>query len=158
MEDTNYSSRALKTLKSVLEEDGWFPQEIEGQDAFWARYSPKTGMLKCYFQIWVEMQQFIFYAIPTLEVPKDRLIAIAEYITRANSGLRIGNLELDFSNGQIRYKSSISFFNEELTPGLIRNAIEPALEALDIYFPSISNIINEKQTPVDAVTRIEYKI
>lgn len=155
------SLRAFITLKEVLFADGWYPQEIEGDNVFWARYSSEAGMLKCYFQIITELEQFIFRAIPensSFKVPKDRLITVAEYITRANSGLRIGNLELDFSNRQICYKSSINFASEELTPKLIRNVIDPALEAIDTYLPYIPNIIDKTKTPIRAVTAIEYTV
>ena len=62
-------------------------------------------------------------------------IAIAELLTRANYGIRIGNFERDYSDGEIRDKSSLDFECQSLTPTLIRNSIYPAVQTMDYYLP-----------------------
>jgi len=52
-----------------------------------------------------------------LGVDEDSRQKIAEYITRANYGLRFGNFELDFSDGEIRYRLTVDCANYGLRFG-----------------------------------------
>ena len=82
-------------------------------------------------------------------------MAAAEFIARANYGLRIGNFELDFNDGEIRYKSSLDFEGAELTPSLIRNTIYPAVQTLDRYLPGLMKVMYGAATSQDAIAEIE---
>ncbi len=146
---------AYEQLGRFLEEDGWHPQPIDGQHAYRTYYKGKHGELRCYAQIRVDLEQFIFYAVSTIKVPEETRPAIAEFLTRANYGLRIGNFELDFSDGEVRYKSSLDFEGETLAPNLIRNALYPAVQTLDSYLPGLMKVAFGGQTPFEAIEEIE---
>ncbi len=92
----------------------------------------------CYAQIRVDLEQFLFYVIAPIKAPVAVLPAVVEYITRSNFGLRIGCFELDYSDGEIRFKSSLDFEGEALTPASIRNAIYPAVHTMDFKMPGYS--------------------
>lgn len=38
---------------------------------------------------------------------KQNMLAVSEYFNRANYGLRLGNFELDFRDGEVRYRSML---------------------------------------------------
>lgn len=44
---------------------------------------------------------------------------------------------MDFKDGELHYKSVISFKNERLTKNWIRNAIMPAISMVDKYSPGL---------------------
>lgn len=44
----------------------------------------------------------------SLQVPEELRPGVAEFITRANYGLIRGNFEMDFNDGELRYKTTIS--------------------------------------------------
>jgi hypothetical protein len=46
----------------------------------------------------------LIYTTPLLAVPEDKRPAVCEFITRANYGLPAGNFEMDWSDGELRYK------------------------------------------------------
>ncbi|MBN1978846.1 MAG: YbjN domain-containing protein [Anaerolineae bacterium] len=147
--------QAFETLGQFLEEDGWYPQQIEDRTIYRMGFSGKNGQLNCFAQIRVDLEQFMFYAVAPVKVPEEQRLAAAEFITRANYGLRIGNLEMDFNDGEIRYKSSLDFEGEMLTPRLIRLAIYPAVQTLDRYLPGLMTVIYGGKTPAEAVAEIE---
>ncbi len=101
------------------------------------------------------MEQFIFYVMCPVKAPEEKRLAVAEFIARANYGLRIGNFELDFSDGEVRYKSSLDFEGVLLEPQLIRNAIYPAAQTMNHYLPGLMGIIYANKTPEEAVAEIE---
>jgi hypothetical protein len=56
----------------------------------------------------------IYVRLPS-KVPQVKRLDIAKYITRANYGLMISNFELDFEDGDVRYKGSIDYSGGVLT-------------------------------------------
>jgi hypothetical protein len=147
--------RAFATLSECLRDDGWHPQQLEDKTIFRVYFAGEHGDLRCYAQIRVDLEQFLFYAIAPLKAPENVRHAVAEYITRANYGLRIGNFEMDYDDGEVRYKSSLDFEGEELTPNLIKRAIYPAVHTLDFYLPGLLNVMYGNKTPQEAIAEAE---
>jgi hypothetical protein len=118
-------------------------------------YTGKNGDLRCYAIVRVDLEEFLFYAVAPIKVPEDDRAAVAEYLTRANYGLRIGNFELDYSDGEVRYKSSLDFEGQQLTSDLIRNAIYPAVHTMDRYLPGLLRVTFGGATPHEAIEEVE---
>lgn len=156
--DRSESENGLKgfqTLGEFLVEDGWHPQQIEGKNIFRMGFAGDNGSSICYAQVLTDLEIAIFYAVAPVRVPEDRRGDIAEFITRANYGLRIGNFELDYADGEIRYKSSLDFEGVALVPALIRNALYPAARTLDRYLPGMMAVVYGGKTPAAAIEEIE---
>jgi hypothetical protein len=147
--------RAFAELGRYLDADGWFPQPLEERHTYRMFYSGASGELRCYASVRVDLEQFFFYAVSGVKVPEGARVAVAEFLTRANYGLRIGNFELDFGDGEVRYKSSLDFEGEILSDNLIRNAIYPAVRIMDEYLPGLMKVAFGGATPADAIREIE---
>jgi hypothetical protein len=147
--------QAFDLLTSFLDEDEWFPRRIEGKYAYSMSYSGKNGDLRCYAIVRVDLEEFLFYAVAPVKVPEEVRQAVSEYLTRANYGLRIGNFELDFSDGEVRYKSSLDFEGQNLTDELIRNAIYPAVHTMDRYLTGLLRVSFGGATPHEAIEEVE---
>jgi hypothetical protein len=146
---------AFDLLSNYLDDDEWFPRRIEGKYAYSMSYSGKNGDLRCYAIVRVDLEEFLFYAVAPVKVPEEVRMAVAEYLTRANYGLRIGNFELDYSDGEVRYKSSLDFEGQTLTSDLIRNAIYPAVHTMDRYLPGLLRVSFGGATPHEAIEEAE---
>lgn len=147
--------RAFITLVHYLREDGWSPQPLEGQTIARVYYAGRNGDLRCYAQVVVDLEQFIFYVVAPVKAPEAVRSLIAEFITRANYGLRIGNFELDYSDGEVRFKSSLDFEGAELTAPLIRNTVYTAVQTMDLYLTGLLSVMYGNKTPVEAIEEIE---
>lgn len=147
--------QAFELLSSYLDDDEWFPRRIEGKYAYSMSYSGKNGDLRCYAIVRVDLEEFLFYAVAPVKVPEEVRMAVAEYLTRANYGLRIGNFELDYADGEVRYKSSLDFEGHSLSPDLIRNAIYPAVHTMDRYLPGLLRVSFGGATPHEAIEEVE---
>jgi hypothetical protein len=147
--------QAFELLSSFLDEDEWFPRRIDGKFAYSMSYTGKNGDLRCYAIVRVDLEEFLFYAVAPVKVPEVVRSAIAEFLTRANYGLRIGNFELDYSDGEVRYKSSVDFEGQNLTSDLIRNAIYPAVHTMDRYLPGLLRVSFGGATPHEAIEEVE---
>lgn len=147
--------QAFELLTSYLDDDEWYPRRINGKYAYSMSYSGKNGDLRCYAIVRVDLEEFLFYAVAPVKVPEEDRSAVAEFLTRANYGLRIGNFELDYSDGEVRYKSSLDFEGQTLTSDLIRNAIYPAVHTMDRYLPGLLRVSFGGATPHEAIMEVE---
>ncbi len=146
---------AFDALTAYLEEDDWNPVRLENKFVLKTGFWGKNGRMDCFAQIRVDLEQLLFYAVLPMKTPEEKRPQIAEFITRANYGMRIGNFEMDYRDGEVRYKSALDFENTRLTPDLIKQAIYPAVNTLDRYLPGILGIIYGDKTPLGAIEEIE---
>jgi len=153
-----FSTESLKVfdlLLKYLTEDGWTPQKLEDKFILRMGFKGRNGHFTCFAQIAGEYDQFIFYACSPLATPEDKRLEIAEYLIRANYGMRIGNFEMDMSDGEIRYKSSFDFEGFEPPNILFRNSIYPAVNMMDKYLPGIMAVLSGAKTPEEAIKMVE---
>lgn len=147
--------QAFALLGQYLADDGWHPQRIEDKTMYRMFFFGKNGEQRCIAQIRVDLKQFLFYTISPIRIPEGFRPTMAEFVTRANYGLRIGNFEMDYTDGEIRYKSSLDFEGEMLTANLIKNAIYPAVQTMDRYLPGMMKVLYAGKTPLESIQEIE---
>ena len=147
--------RAFEALAAFLEADGWYPQRLDDKYIYRVGFTGKNGQFACYAQVRPDLEQFLFYVMAPVKAPEADRPAVAEFITRANYGLRIGNFELDFRDGEVRYKSSLDFEGETLSPAWLEHAIYPAVQTMDRYLPGLMNVLYGGVPPAEAIAEIE---
>lgn len=145
----------LDIVGRFLEADDWPFSLIEGRPVYKTGFEGKNGQFTCYAQERTEQQQFVFYSIFPVRAPENKLADVAEFITRANYGMIIGNFELDYADGEIRYKTSVDVEDVELAEPLIRHLIYANVLTLDKYFPGLMRLLYAGISPADAVAEVE---
>ncbi len=48
---------------------------------------------------------------------------VAEYLHRANYGIKCGNFEMDYNDGEIRYKTYVNFENTDISQDVLSESI-----------------------------------
>jgi hypothetical protein len=144
----------LSHLLNFFTEDDWSFTKLQGEPVLRLAFQGENGKWSCYAKAREEQQQFVFYSICPIVAPEEKRSVIAEFITRANYGMTIGNFELDFEDGEIRYKASIDVEGDRLTPALIKNLVYTNVMMMDEYLPGIKAVIDGEQ-PEGAVKAIE---
>ncbi|MEB3294603.1 MAG: YbjN domain-containing protein [Synechococcales bacterium] len=147
--------RILEEAIRFFAEDDWSFAKIQGQPALQIGCQGKNGEWNCYAKAREEQQQFIFYSISPIAAPEDKRGTIAHFLTRANYGTLIGNFELDFSDGEIRYKTSIDVEGDRLTPALIKRLVYTNVAMMDEYLPGIQAVM-AGETPEQAIALVEH--
>jgi hypothetical protein len=66
-----------------------------------------------------------------------------------------GNFELDFSEREIRYKTSIDVDGDTLSSALIKGLVYANVTMMDEYLPGIMSVIYGDVEPKDAIAQIE---
>ncbi len=143
------------TMIQFFKEDDWPFTPLEGKPIIRTAFSGKSGQWSCFAQAREDQQRFLFYSISAVNAPEDKRMAMAEFLTRANYGLIIGNFELDFSDGEIRYKTSIDVEGDRLTTALIKQLVYANVFTFDRYLPGVMAVIYGNVSPVDAINQVE---
>ncbi len=147
--------RIFNAVVDYLTEDDWKFTVLEGDGALVLSFRGKSGSWQCYGRADEEKECFSFYSILPPHAAEEKKPAVAEFITRANYGLIIGNFEMDFRDGQVRYKTSIDIEGGELTSKLIENVIYANLTTMDDYFPGLMSVMYGDKDPAEAIEEIE---
>lgn len=150
-----YRDRIFSTVVNFFTEDNWSFSQIEDEPILRMKFKGKNGKWQCYAQVREAHEHFVFYSLGEVNVPENKRFAIAEFLTRANYGLIIGNFELDFSDGQIRYKTSIDIEDTELNSALIKQLVYANVLTMDKYLPGIMKVIYGEVSPQEAIAQIE---
>ncbi|HEY9659426.1 MAG TPA: YbjN domain-containing protein, partial [Allocoleopsis sp.] len=145
----------LEAVIEFLHDDNWHFIPIEGQSTLCLAFEGKNGRYNCYAQAREVQQQFIFYSLCPFRISGDTLQPIAQFITRANFGMIIGNFELNFDNGEIRYKTSIDVEGDRLSSALIKQLVYTSVTMMDEYLPGIKAVLDGSLTPPEAIRSIE---
>jgi len=154
-EDATSSKQILEEIIDFFTEDDWPFTKIKGEPVLRMAFQGKNGKWTCYAKARVEREQFVFYSVCPVNAPENKRLAIAEFLTRANSGMIIGNFELDFADGEIRYKTSIDVQGDFLSFELIKQLVYANVTMMDEYLPGIICVIDGDVSPEDAIAQVE---
>lgn len=147
--------KILEIIAQFFKEDDWRFERIEGKPILRTGFKGKNVTLRLISQANEEKCLANFYSVLDLSIPEDNRLAVAEYLTRANYGLNIGNFELDFSDGEVRYKTSIDVEGGQLTTTMVKNLVYNNVLTMDKYYSGIMSVVYGNVSPADAIAKIE---
>ena len=111
----------------------------------------QNGKLTCYAQVIEEQSLLIFYSICPIQAPESQRQALAEFLTKINYDLIIGNFQLDLTSGQIRYKTCLDVSDSTPSTTQIKNLVYTNITMMDTHLPEILSIINNSPPPLDSI-------
>jgi hypothetical protein len=109
----------------------------------------------CIVRVFPESERLLVYSILTENVPVERRPRIAELFVRINYGLVLGNFEMDWEDGEVRYKTSMDLESITPTATVVRNLIFSNFFSTDRYFDVIEEAIHTEQALVDLLAAAE---
>jgi len=147
--------RIFEALAAFLEDDHWPVSVVEERKTIKTGFNGDHGEFNCFAQAREEQEQFAFYSVFPVKTNAKDFGAVAEFITRANFGMIIGNFEFDFSDGEIRYKTSVDLEGVEVQASLLRNLVYANVLTMDKYFTGLMRVMYGGITPEEAIREIE---
>ena len=105
--------------------------------------------------IQINDDSIIAYAIAPINVPEEKRQAACEFIARANYGLKVGTLEMDMNDGEIRNRTYI--IAKDALPNLadVEKCVDFSFLVLDRYGKGLLPMIYGNLTPEAAVNLAE---
>ena len=146
---------ALAFVGAFLTQEGWSYQRLGESLILHSRFQSNHGEWTCFAHCRPEFDQYLFYSVAPVRAPAVLRPAVAEYLTRANWGLILGNFELDYGDGEVRFKSSIQLNGAPLCAEILHPLVYGNVLAMDKYLPGLQAVIALAQTPSEAIQAIE---
>lgn len=144
----------IDAARAFFEEDGWSvlpAQSGEGplagaaardsDGALWLAHEGAHGRWGCLVRAREQARQLIFYSIVPIEVPEPARQRVCEYLDRVNWGMPLGNFELDFLSGEVRFRTSIAIENLPLTAQLVRPLAYANVFVVDQYLEDLAEVV-----------------
>lgn len=148
-------STILSQLVRFFEDDGWAFEQISDLPALRTGFAGENGKWTCYAHAREEVHQFVFYSLLPVNTPQDKLDAMAEFMTRANYGMIVGNFELNYEDGEVRYKTSVDIGDGDLSLLLVKQLVYPNVATMDLYLPGLMAVIYSNASAADAIAKVE---
>lgn len=142
-------------LIEFFEEDNWDFQWVAGASALSMGFSGLNGKWLCYAQAREHEEQVAFYSVLSVNAPQEKRHKVAEFITRVNYGMVIGNFEMDYDDGEVRFKTSVDVEGSALGASMIRQLVYANLIITDRYLPGIMRVIYSDESPSKILDSIE---
>jgi hypothetical protein len=153
--EVDHKNSDYQTIINFFNREYWQFEESSDEPSLLLAFRGENGEWNCYARLIEEDKQFLFHSILPIQVPENKRTDVAEFIARANFGMAIGNFELDFSDGEINYKTSIDFEGSQLNFDLIRSLVYTNVMMMDEYLPGIMWVIQGEMEAEEAILRVE---
>jgi hypothetical protein len=151
--------RILQAFIDYFISDDWRFERSDAKPVLRLSFQGRNGHTwSCFAQSRMNetQAQALFYSVAPIKVLEPRRLAIAEFITRANYGMIIGNFEMDFSDGELRYKTSVDLAGgTALTQPMIKPLVYTNVLMMDKYLPGVMEILYGEVSPEQAIRKIE---
>lgn len=142
----------LDNLVAFFSEQEWTFEQAQGQSVLRLAFDGQNGRFLCYAHAHEDLRQVVFYAAYPKEIPESLRGEIAAMLMRANFDLTFGNFELDWDDGQLRFRTSLDVEGSTLVPSMLRNLTLANVVTMDRLLPAITSVL-EGESPRDALER-----
>jgi len=133
-----------------LKEKDWIYSPIENKTVVILGISGSNGKFQCVIDVRENENKIIFFSIFGSNVPENKRVGMAELLTRLNYEQFIGNFDMDFETGQVRYKTSLFYGKSLVDNDIIDNLIMTNITAMDISLDVLMQYIYGDLIPQEA--------
>ena len=147
--------RIYSEISAFLTADDWPFSKLDDQTIAKTSFQGKNGEFNCFIQSREEQDHMVMYSVLPVFAPPAKKDEVAAFITRANFGMIIGNFELDYEDGEVRYKTSVDLEDVSELRILLRNMIYSNVLTMDKYLPGLMRVIFGGLSAVEAIMEIE---
>lgn len=124
-------------IEEFLKDQNWQFNQAEGKSFFFFGISGKNGNFQCMVDSIADDKQFLFFSICATNTPNDKKLEMLKLLNALNNKLFLGNFEMDIEDGEIRYRTNLSYKHFELNKLMIEDIVMTNIVTMDRCLPSI---------------------
>lgn len=130
-------------------------EDTDTRTIFRFRMSLETGNFDVNIYDLKERNIVFMQIVSLIKIPENKRAQAAEYFIRINDGRLMGSFEIDYDEGDFRYRSSFFYDENETDFGmqLTRNYYA-IINSMDDYFAGLMKVIYSNESPVDVLHEI----
>ena len=156
-----YSDEIVNVVKQFLVEDDWHYSFEEDTGIFRFGLKIRSKIQNISYVIDVHDDEFVTYGMCPIGADREdceMMAQMAEFICRANYGLKNGCFEMDWRDGEIRFRSYVDCENLLPSTTVVKNSVYCTAAMIRRYAPGIVDIIFGRAKAKDAITKCEKEV
>ncbi|MEM9542134.1 MAG: YbjN domain-containing protein [Cyanobacteria bacterium P01_E01_bin.42] len=130
------------------EDDGVIVLSIPGEPGTW----------NCYCEADEEQRTCKIYSVFPLKAKPEKYAAISELLMRINYRVSIGNFEMGYETGEIRFRTSIDLEGDRFSKALMKQLFVGNIFKVEQYYNSILMVLIGEATPEEAIDNPELSL
>lgn len=143
-------------VRGYLEQQQWqYHSPSDDKNIILFGVSTQRGKFHCVLDINEDENKFIFFSIFPINVTLDLRSSIAEVLVRLNYILFLGSFEMDFEDGEIRFKTSLIYEDGVVTEKMLGHIVNGNISTMDEHFELINSFIVGKISLANVVEAID---
>ena len=154
MSEFNFSVEIASIFGAFLKTDDWSYRFDKEDGVFYFTLNLHNKLKNLEYRARIHNDSFCVYAIcpicADVENPEERA-AMAEFICRANYGLRYGNFEFDVRDGELRFKIFVDCDKKLPSPEVVKNSVYIPALLFERYAPGILAILFNGASAEEAI-------
>lgn len=158
MRKFDYNNKIAVAVKSYLDKDNWHYSFDEGSGIFEFVLETDCDIHTIHYFIDIHRTEMLVYGICPACVScddVDKMAKMSEFVAKANNGLKNGNFEFNYANGEIRYKSYVDCSHTIPSYGVVMNCIRCIDMVYRRYAEGISDIVSSGATASDSIQKCD---
>ena len=151
----DYSKALANQVNEYLKSQNWKYEFSEEEGVFRFGMSLENKMNNCRMVILIGDELFTSYAISPVSADAETAAQMSNYLTRANYGLKIGNFELDFRDGEIRYKATLFCGGTVPALDIVERVADMPFRMMEHYGGGLLNVLFGNADPASEIAKVD---
>ena len=141
--------------QAAFRKAGW-KYRCASEQAVDFEFLSEHGVIEGHANVRERFGQLLVYSQSRYPLPPEYRGAMSEFLTQVNYALPIGNFEMDFRDGLVRFKTSVSLGEDGCQPPLsmVVELVEMNIATMSLYLPGILAVA-AGQEPLKALALVE---
>lgn len=127
------------------------PPREDGSTIISLTLTGHNSSFRTFIDVKVPQDRMLVFVESPVKVPEgEKRTRVAELLMRINYTLALGNFEIDFRDGEVRYRMAIDVEGSALSLQMVETNIMVSAACLDRYFPAIMSVTYGNVEPLKA--------
>lgn len=154
----DYNNEIAMAVKGYLDKDNWHYSFNEESGIFEFALKTDCSINTIHYFIDIHRTEMLVYGICPVCVScddADKMAEMAEFVAKANNGLKNGNFEFNYANGEIRYKSYVDCSHAIPSYEVVMNCICCIAMVYKRYAEGVLDIVSSDATASESIQRCD---
>lgn len=147
--------KTIELIHDFFKENNWKYDYDAENSTFYSAVSMGNVIGHLQIRIFVRDRYYKAYTILANKSDADHIAAVAEYLHRANYDLNNGNFELNYRDGEVRYKAFVEFQGAEFGKSTVEKSIIIPILMFDKYGKNLIKVMLGDGSPEKLLNEAE---
>ena len=141
----------FQNVEKYFTENDWKYHKEESKGLLLMGVAGHHGTWHSVAHVVEERGQFLFFSLFPTKVPSELRSQAAEFVTRVNYHLVVGGFDLDWSDEEIHYRTSIDLTDQNEVGSLVHHLVGCNLSTMDRFYRPLMSLLFGGKTATQAI-------